>query len=268
MALSLTHYHHVFVDFEFVGDLKTGIEDCFIWNIGAVKPDGTTFEIVTYVPTDKKTHEGCVHVTEAFLKRHNAVPFDIGFRHFVNWVGPQAVIISHNNFKSDKLVLENECRRHQVQMPNWFFYDSLLFLRSKMTLPSYRLPDIYHHVLGQPFNETHTALADAVGLWQILQKVPPQGLYMYPRYVTPLQNIRWVGTSCEQTFISSGVRSVEQLILLFVQRVPTSGDAVEQMCSFLRAFQLPVQDLRAISKELVDNWLPVVHGGRSYKTLL
>lgn len=268
MALALTPYHHIYVDFEFVGNLQKSIEDCYIWNIGAVKPDGSTFEIIMDVPTNKETHDGCVHVTKTFLSKHNAVKFDIGFKQFVAWAGPQAVLISHNNFKSDKLVLENECRRHQVRMPPWYFYDSLLFLRSKITLPSYRLADVYLHVMKVPFIETHTALADAVGLWHILQKIPPKDLFMYPRYVTPLQNIRWVGASCENEFVKSGIRSVEQLILHFVQRIHVPGNTVQTMKQFLLAFNLPVQDLTAIATELVNHWLPVVHGGKSYKLLL
>lgn len=266
MALALTPYQHVYVDFEFVGDLQKDISDCHIWNIGAVKPDGSTFEIILNVPTNKKTHSGCVHVTDAFLAKYNAVPFDIGFRQFVNWMGQQAVLISHNNFKSDKLVLELECRRHQVQLPAWYFYDSLLFLRSNLTLPSYRLADVYLHVMKKPFKETHNALPDALGLREILQKIPPKGLYMYPRYVTPLQNVRWVGAACEHEFVNSGIRSVEQLIMHFVQRVQVAGDSVSLMKQFLTAFNLPVQDLSAISTEIVQNWLPTIYGGKSYKS--
>ena len=261
MALSLTPFRHVYVDFEFVGDLQKAIADCRIWNIGAVKPNGSTFEVIIEVPTGKKTHAGCVTVTDAFLKKSNAVPFEVGFRQFVDWMGPHAILISHNNFKSDKLVLEMECRRHNVLLPRWYFYDSLLFVRSKLTLSSYRLADVYQHVMLKPFHETHTALSDAIGLSQILQKLPPSGLYMYPRYVTPLQNVRWIGAACEHELVVSGIRSVEQLLLHFVQQVQTHGNTVDLMKTFLSAFNLPVHDLSAISTELVNNWLSTIYGG-------
>ena len=94
-------------------------------------------------------------------------------------------------------MLESECKRHNIEMPCWYFYDSLLYLRTKIQCNSYRLADVYKHVVGEDFNETHMALNDAKGLWEILKRIPPDSLFMYPKYLTPLQNIKWVGSACE-----------------------------------------------------------------------
>ena len=264
MALPISPYNHVFIDFEFVGDINNGAADCRIWGIGAIKSNGSSFMVVCQVPTNRKTHEGCVEITVKYLKEHAAVPFTEGFARFANWVGPQAVLISHNSFRSDKLVLEQECRRHNILMPCWYFFDSLLFLRTKLSLPSYKLADVYEHVTGKPFMETHTALADAIGLWHIMQVLPPEGMYMYPKYITPLQNIRGVGAASEYALIMSGIRSVEHLVMLYTHTVQVVGDIGMLATHFLRQFNLPVDDLTPIAKELAA-WIPREYGGISTK---
>lgn len=256
------------VDLEFVGDISGDApSECRIWNIGAVKPNGDEFSVVMHVPTHLGTHPGCVHVTGAFLKQNNAVDFKTGFARFCEWVGPQAIIITHNCFKSDKPVLESECKRHRIEMPCWYFFDSLLFLRSKLQLSSYRLGDIYEYVVGAGFKETHLAIDDARSLWKILQKIPPDGLYMYPKYLTPLQNVRWVGSACELCLVNRSVRSVEDLILKYMQWVQVRGDTVTLVKQFLTQFNLPCHDLTPISKEIVDHWLPVTFGGKSRRSV-
>lgn len=261
MAHQLVQFNHVYTDYEFVGNIQDGPEACEIWHIGAVKPDNSTFEVYINVDTNHPTHPGCVEVNKQYLAEHSAESFASAFQKFANWVGPQAVIISHNCFKSDKLVLESECVKHDVQMPMWYYYDSLLFLRSQLQCLSYRLPDVYQTVTGNVFEQTHTALKDAQGLKEILDIVPPTGLYMYPKYLTPLQNIKWIGAACEEAFVNAGVRSVEDLILRYKHWLRLDGCTVTLVKQFLSAFHLPCHDLTPIAQEIVQNWLPKTHGG-------
>lgn len=264
MALPISPYNHVFIDFEFVGDINNGAADCRIWGIGAIKTNGSSFMVVCQVPTTNTTHAGCVKITEKYLEEHAAVPFAEGFARFAKWVGPQAVLISHNSFRSDKLVLEQECLRHDILMPCWYFFDSLLFLRTQLALPSYKLADVYEHVMGKPFMETHTALADAIGLWHIMQVLPPQGMYMYPKHITPLQNIRGVGAACERAFIMAGIRSVEHLAMQYTHNIQVEGDISTLLAHFLRQFKLPVEDLAPIVEHFAY-WIPREYGGGSTK---
>ena len=263
MALPLAPYNHIFTDYEFVGDITKGANNCEIWNIGAVKSSGeTTFDAYINVDTHYPTHPGCVEVTEEYLAEHNAVDFSTAFQRFVDWVGPQAVLISHNAFRSDKPVLESECIKHSVTIPaGWKFYDSLLFLRSQIQCLSYRLADVYQTVTGKVFNSTHTALLDAQGLKEILDLVPPHGLYTYPKYLTPLQNIKWVGAACENALVTAGVRSVEGLILRYQEWTNLDGCTVTLVKQFLSSYNLPCADLSPIATEIVQNWLPKSHGG-------
>lgn len=268
MAVKIINNSWVIYDLEFVGDIREGVHDCHCWSIGAVKPNGATFEAFINVPTEKKTHPGCVHVTKAFLKSKGAVPFDIAFTKFKQWVGPQAVLMSHNNFKSDKLVLERECSKHHVHMPHWYFFDTLLYLRSSVQSPSYKLPDIYKHILKRDFVETHTALKDAMGLWDIIRMLPPSTGYMYPKYLTSLQNVKWLGASCEKCLVERGIRCVEHLIINFMMWIQVDTCKIASMKQFLIQFNMPVHDLTPIATELVDNWLPKTYGGLSWSTLL
>lgn len=262
MALPLGDFNHVFVDYEFAGDIQDGPEACEIWNIGAIKPDGSMFDAYINANTSHKTHPGCVELTEEYLADRNAVDFSTAFKRFSDWVGPQAVLISHNCFRSDKPVLENECTKHGVILPaGWKFFDSLLFLRSQIQCMSYRLADVYETVTGKVFNSTHTALKDAIGLKEILDIVPPNGLYTYPKYLVPLQNVKWIGGACENALVNSGVRSVEDLILKYKQWINLDGCTVTLMKQFLSSYNLPCHDLTPIAQELVENWLPKTHGG-------
>ena len=263
MALALSPFNHIYVDLEFVGDITKCASACEIWNIGAVKPNGdTTFDVYINVDTDYPTHPGCVKVTEEYLAERNAVDFSKAFQRFVDWVGPQAVLISHNCFRSDKPVLESECTRHGVTIPaGWRFYDSLLFLRSQIQCMSYRLADVYQTVTGKVFNSTHTALKDAIGLKEILDIVPPHGLYTYPKYLVPLQSVKWVGAACENALVTAGVRSVEDLILKYTQWINLDGCTITLMKQFLSSYNLPCADLTPIATEIVQNWLPATHGG-------
>ena len=262
MALPLTSFNHVFIDLEFVGDITKCTSACRIWNIGAVKPDGSMFDAYINVDTNHKTHPGCVEVTEEYLAEHNAESFASAFLKLVHWIGPQAVIISHNCFRSDKPVLESECLRHNVFLPaGWKFFDSLLFLRSQLSCLSYRLADVYETVTGKKFQQTHTALKDAQGLKEILDILPPQGLYMYTKYLTPLQNVKWIGAACEEALVTAGVRSMEALILRYQEWVQLDGCVVTLMKQFLSQFNLPCHDLSPIAAEIVQNWLPKSHGG-------
>ena len=261
MALQLVEFNHVYVDYEFVGNIQDGPEYCSIWHIGAIKSDNSTFEVFINVDTNHKTHPGCVEVTEEYLQERGAEDFSSAFQKFADWVGPHAVLISHNAFRSDKPVLEHECLRHGVHLPVWYFYDSLLFLRSQLQCVSYRLPDVYETVTGKVFQQTHTALKDAIGLKEILDVIPPRGLYMYPKYLTPLQNLKWVGAACEEAFVRAGVRSVEDLVLKYKQWLQLDGCTLTLVKTFLSRFNLPCHDLTPIAKEIIENWLPWTYGG-------
>ena len=158
-------------------------------------------------------------------------------------------------------MLESECTKHGVILPaGGNSTIQLLFLRSQIQCMSYRLQDVYQRVTGKKFQQTHTALKDAQGLKEILEIVPPRGLYTYPKYLDPLQNVKWIGGACENALVNSGVRSVEALILRYQEWINLDGCTITLMKQFLSSYNLPCADLTPIATEIVQNWLPETTG--------
>ena len=247
----------VVFDLEFVGDLTDGVSSCFLWNIGAVHiSSGTTFS-VTMDPGIRpfpKTHDKCVEVNEAFLVAENAVPLKEGMEMFFEWLGPNNVVIAHNNFKADKLVLEQACKRAGVQCPLLYFMDSLLLMRASMKHGSYKLSALYGHYLKRPFVETHRALPDALALRDVLMEAFEtfSGAILYPTHSTPLQNIRWVGPACERAMMSCRFTSVEAL----------KQHIWDEYCAVSIFYHIPFRAcISKVVKEMdlpVNNILPIV----------
>lgn len=206
----------VVFDLEFVGDLTAGTSNCHLWSIGAVQlVSGRTFHVVMdpQVRPFPPTHENCVEITESYLRAHNAVSLKEGLTQFFVWLGGHNVVIAHNSFKADKLVLEQACVRAGVRCPLLFFMDSLLLLRSSVKHPSYKLSALYEIYMNTPYVESHQALPDALALRNVLLKAFETfaGAILYPTHSTPLQNIRWVGPACERAMMACNYISVESL---------------------------------------------------------
>ena len=240
----------VVFDLEFVGDLTDGVHSCFLWNIGAVHVvSGSTFS-VTMDPGIRPfppTHDKCVEVNEAFLAEQKAVPLENGLRMFFDWLGSNNIVIAHNNFKADKLVLEQACKRAGIACPLLYFMDSLLLMRNSIKHPSYKLSALYTHYMGMPFVETHQALPDALALRDVLMKAFETfaGAIIYPTHSTPLQNIRWVGPACERAMMSCRFNSVEAL----------KQHIWDEYCAVSIFYNVPFRS--CISKVVKDMDLPV-----------
>src|SRR5690349_1841630 len=58
-----------------------------------------------------------------------APPFEEVGRQFVEFCGPDAILIAHNNDRFDKLFLENEYARVKVPLPSWKYLDTLKWSR-------------------------------------------------------------------------------------------------------------------------------------------
>lgn len=79
----------------------------------------------------------------------------------------ETVLIAHNNDQFDKLFLEAECKRHQIDFPTLGMVDSLKWSRKyRSDLPRHSLQYL-REVYGFPANEAHRALNDVMVLSQI-----------------------------------------------------------------------------------------------------
>lgn len=88
-------------------------------------------------------------------------------RKFIEFCEGDVILIAHNNDGFDVHFLRNEFGRHQVEMPQWRFLDSLKWARR------YR-PDLPRHTLQFlretyqiPANNAHRALDDVIVLYKV-----------------------------------------------------------------------------------------------------
>lgn len=106
------------------------------------------------------------HITDAMVK--DADDFSEVGKRFIEFCGPNACLIAHNNDRFDKLMLHYEGLRHELVWPNeWIHLDSLAWARR------YR-PDLPKHslqFLRETFeiaeNNAHRALDDVIVLHQV-----------------------------------------------------------------------------------------------------
>ncbi len=97
----------------------------------------------------------------------NAPEFSIVAEQFIQFCGPNAILIAHNNDKFDKLFLEAEIRRANLLLPNWKYVDSLKWARKyRSDLPSHSLQNL-REVYGIEANQAHRALNDTMALFKI-----------------------------------------------------------------------------------------------------
>lgn len=218
---------NVFVfDLEYVGT-SSNLNDCFIWDIGITHLlSNHAFEVSIVPdisPIPPPFSEDFVQVTHELLQQRKAGTFQnawVQLNQFINTVklvssGP-TIFMAHNCFKSDKLMLEIDCGRHDIRMPySWYFFDTLIYCR-KLILkqPSYTLNDIHKYLFQKEIQNHHFAISDALALKNILISLNLNNLEgpIYPSYHTSLQAIKWLGPSSERILFCNNVRSVEMLV--------------------------------------------------------
>ena len=218
---------NVFIfDLEYIRT-SSNLEDCFIWDVAVTHlMTNATFEVSIVPdisPLPPPFSEEFVQVTSELLQQRKAGTFEnawVQLNQFINTVklvssGP-VVFMAHNCFKSDKLMLEIDCGRHNIRMPySWYFFDTLIYCR-KLILkqPSYTLNDIHKVLFQKEISNHHFAISDALALKNIILSLNVNMLEgpIYPSYHTSLQAIKWLGPSSERILFHNNVRSVEMLV--------------------------------------------------------
>lgn len=88
-------------------------------------------------------------------------------RLFMEFCGPDAILIAHNNERFDKLFLEAEATRNSLILPTWRYLDTLKWSRKyRSDLPSHALQAL-REVYGFEANQAHRALDDVIMLHKI-----------------------------------------------------------------------------------------------------
>ena len=222
----------VFVyDLEFIGDVKNPTT-CKIWDlcIHHIQSNSTFNALIDPQPGcnyfEPPPSEELFHVTRDFLNRHNAMEFSIVFNKMIRWIDNRCfksnipILISHNNFSSDKLVIEHECYIRNILIPpNWFFFDSLIYFRdhTRTINNEYSLKSLVKCILGRDHTNAHRAYADTMALTDIIKQYTNEDYSLllgniYMPYKTSLRTINGIGKMVEMSFEAIGIESKEQLI--------------------------------------------------------
>lgn len=90
---------------------------------------------------------------------------------FRDFCAGEVVLIAHNNDAFDKLFLEQEYKRAELEMPKWLFADSLKWARKYRTdLPRHTLQHL-RETFGIPANQAHRALDDVIVLHEVFSRM-------------------------------------------------------------------------------------------------
>lgn len=149
-----------------------------------IRPDrDRIIEIAAYDPILERTFEKLIqpgipipaeasniHGITDDMVRESLSFAEIG-QEFVEFCSGDVILIAHNNDAFDVHFLRNEFSRHQLQMPNWKFLDSLKWARRyRPDLPRHPL-QFLRELYGVAKNNAHRALDDVVVLHQIFSQM-------------------------------------------------------------------------------------------------
>lgn len=215
----------VYFDYEFSGNIRHNFgSKCSIHQIAARSKNEKFFcRVNPYLskdqvepPVDTKYYMP----SKAEFEELEAVDFEEAYYKFLSFIlrlllkrkKKWVCLISHNGFRSDKVVLEHEIHSHQLPMYPFFFMDSLLYLREVYPgLPSYSLENVYKSLFHESY-EAHNAEADAEALYRIIRKInrPLHGV-LYPSLMIPWRNVAGIGYHSEQSLLYQGIPDLVSL---------------------------------------------------------
>lgn len=264
-------------DLEYVG-VPNDLNNCYIWDIGVIHLlSGKEFSVTVdpgIRPLPPPMSSEFANVTEEFLQKRNVQMFSNGWSRFIQFIksfennNSKILLISHNNFKSDKLMLEIESRRRSLILPyDWYFLDSLLYCRKAIPKqPSYTLHDLYISMMGKTIHDNHSALPDARALREILYRTNINIIHgsIYPSFCTSLQVIKWLGPSCERELFQNNIRSLQQLIsniiCMYGNHTLTCVSGPMSISDFVCHFitqhcGIQCGNSKSISNSIVEKWL-------------
>lgn len=109
------------------------------------------------------------HITNEMVE--NSPSFATIGQAFIDFCGPNAVLIAHNNDSFDRPILEAECKRHELTPHPWQYIDSLKWARKyRKDLPKHPL-QFLREVYGIESNQAHRALDDVIVLHKVFSQM-------------------------------------------------------------------------------------------------
>lgn len=101
----------------------------------------------------------------------NAPTFLEVSKQFVEFCSGNVVLIAHNNDGFDKPLLEAEFARHNIELPQWDYLDTLKWARKyRPDLPKHSLQHL-RVIFGIEANNAHRALDDVIILYKVFSNL-------------------------------------------------------------------------------------------------
>lgn len=118
------------------------------------------------IPADATAVSG---ITDEMVKE--APTIEVALQAFIDFCTPDAILIAHNNDTFDKLFLEAEAKRANIELPSWQYIDTLKWSRKyRPDLPKHAL-QFLREVFHVPSNQAHRALDDCVVLHKVFSQM-------------------------------------------------------------------------------------------------
>jgi len=160
-------------------DLETTtleIENVKILEICAYNENSLLFHY--YINPNEEIKNSNIHgITNKKLENIGCFEIKYVLELFVNFINSfeNPVLIAHNNFRYDQLVLEKEFKNSGITIPsNWKFFDSLpiaQFTVKKLPYGKHKLNDLYQHFFNSNIHLQHSAIGDVYALSKIYPKI-------------------------------------------------------------------------------------------------
>lgn len=114
-------------------------------------------------PEASKVH----HITDDMVK--DAPTFKEIGQKFIDFCSGDVILIAHNNDAFDVHFLRHEFKRHDLEMPEWRFFDTLKWARRyRPDLPRHAL-QFLREIYGIEANNAHRALDDVIVLHKVFE---------------------------------------------------------------------------------------------------
>lgn len=274
------NFKHVFVyDLEFIGDIND-IKSCKIWDISILYvKTGETFgaiidpdpDVIHFPPP---VVDGLFNLTRNFLNENNSKSFGKIWHKIYKWVnsrtyGENCVFISHNNFSSDKPVLENHFTYYNISIPNnWYFFDSLNYFRDNIrNIYDYSLKGLVKYLLKKEHKYAHRAEADTIMLYECLTLYTKNiwnlnGL-VYPMFVTSLRIMKGIGSVVEISFLKNGITS-EEILMQQLSMITQLGNTLNNnynmaiyhyIFDILHRDNIPIDNIKTVVNSICSRYM-------------
>lgn len=208
------------------------------------------------------TNSNIHNITIDVLNDNNALPFDVVFNQFKDWIqlyygnDDDIYFVGHNVFTFDMRFIEVSCMRYSISIPqNWIFVDSLVQFRkynSYLECDNFKLITLYNYLKDESTEiegELHNSLTDC----KILQ-------YVYNKLTEDLS------VKTKKNILNEGKRSITYDEVYLSKKIEdVIGLTLIQIENFNKRNIHKMADLIYKYRELIVNSTPI--NKRFYKFL-